>query len=388
MKKTLLFICFSVLMLCSCSKENEENEENQNVISKEHKENNICTELLPPNSNLTGKSNVAIINTYKWESGQTIRIKFLNGSNFLQEKVKEYSNKWTKYANLNFEFVTINENADIKISFKWNNDYGSWSYIGKSCQQISQTTPSMNFGWFETNTSETEFSRTILHEFGHAIGLIHEHQSPAANIPWNIYKVYEYYQRTQGWSTAQVDNNIFIKYSETQSNYSRYDSSSIMHYPVDASLTTNGFNVGFNTDFSDLDLATINYWYSFSIRSIVEPEERIDYIPWPQAIKSPNGRYSLRFFYSGSLCIFDLSNNSIIWQAGDIGYNRSTCELEANGNLILRGATSSRVGASKQTIWSSNTSEFPGARLHLQNDGSLVLIYNETVKWSSKLGKL
>lgn len=51
----------------------------------------------------------------------------------------------------------------------------------------------MNFGWFTNYTSDTEFSRTIIYEFGHALGLHHEHQSPTANIQWNKEKVYEYY---------------------------------------------------------------------------------------------------------------------------------------------------------------------------------------------------
>jgi len=51
----------------------------------------------------------------------------------------------------------------------------------------------MNFGWFDDNTSDSEFSRTVIHEFGHALGMIHEHQHPLAAIPWDKDKVYTYY---------------------------------------------------------------------------------------------------------------------------------------------------------------------------------------------------
>ena len=52
---------------------------------------------------------------------------------------------------------------------------------------------------------EREIRRLILHEFGHSLGLIHEHSSPAAG---SFFKdpelVYAYYQRTQGWDRAMV----------------------------------------------------------------------------------------------------------------------------------------------------------------------------------------
>ena len=43
----------------------------------------------------------------------------------------------------------------------------------------------MHFGSFTSATSETEYRRMILHEFGHALGFIHENQSPNANIACN-----------------------------------------------------------------------------------------------------------------------------------------------------------------------------------------------------------
>lgn len=38
-------------------------------------------------------------------------------------------------------------------------------------------------------------------------------------------------------------------------------------------------------------------------------------------------------------------------------------------------------------VWTSNTAEYPGSTLQLQDDGNLALIYNETITWSSKNGK-
>lgn len=115
----------------------------------------------------------------------------------------------------------------------------------------------MNFGWFNSSTSDQEFSRVAIHEFGHALGMIHEHQHPLASIPWDVNAVYQYYADTQGWSKAQVDNNIFAKYSTSQTNYSTYDQASIMHYPVEEELTIGNFSVGWNTVLSSTDKSFI-----------------------------------------------------------------------------------------------------------------------------------
>ena len=49
------------------------------------------------------------------------------------------------------------------------------------------------------STSEEEFARSILHEFGHALGMLHEHQSPANGIPWDETKLYDYYRAHYDW---------------------------------------------------------------------------------------------------------------------------------------------------------------------------------------------
>ncbi|WP_218780913.1 hypothetical protein [Paenibacillus amylolyticus] len=42
----------------------------------------------------------------------------------------------------------------------------------------------MNFGWFDQDTEESEFERTVMHEFGHALGCIHEHQTCPSTLGW------------------------------------------------------------------------------------------------------------------------------------------------------------------------------------------------------------
>jgi hypothetical protein len=212
----------------------------------------ICTELYAEDaSRAFGSKNVF------WTKNK-LRVRFLGGSSYVQSKIRQYANVWSNHANITFEFVD-NEPSDIRISFDKND--GSWSYIGRTNSYISANLPTMNFGWFTDRTSDSEFRRTTLHEFGHALGLAHEHQHPQASINWNRTAVYDYYQRTQGWSKSDVDNNIFQKYSANNSNYTEYDPKSVMHYYIPRSLVLGNWNPTFNTNLSDLDIQFVGKMY-------------------------------------------------------------------------------------------------------------------------------
>lgn len=55
---------------------------------------------------------------------------------------------------------------------------GSWSYIGTDALHLPKESASMNLGFVD--------AATVMHEFGHALGLIHEHQSPfKGGYEWN-----------------------------------------------------------------------------------------------------------------------------------------------------------------------------------------------------------
>ncbi|HKP51471.1 MAG TPA: H-type lectin domain-containing protein [Chloroflexia bacterium] len=188
-----------------------------------------------------------------WATGRTLRVQLLGGSSFVQGKVRQYAVVWGSYANIQMQFVATGT-AEIRVAF---NPGGSWSYVGTDNLAIPASKPTMNFGWFNDSTPDDEFSRVVIHEFGHALGCIHEHQSPAANIPWDKPKVYDYYAKTQGWTAAQVDTNIFAVYDRTTTQYSVFDAQSIMLYSIPASLTTNGYSTDWNRVLSATDKSFI-----------------------------------------------------------------------------------------------------------------------------------
>lgn len=195
----------------------------------------------------------------KWTPGTTIKVSFLNGTEWQHEKVEQYVPAWSKYANIKFEFLTKGV-GDVRISF---NKQGSYSYIGTDAKNRPAARETMNLGWINDTRTEEQLRSVILHEFGHALGLLHEHMNPLSNIKWNKPVVYAYYLQYEGWEKDMVDKQVFDRYSVSMTNKS-YDPKSIMHYPVPADFTLDQYSVGENTDLSANDKKLIAELYPFN----------------------------------------------------------------------------------------------------------------------------
>jgi len=131
--------------------------------------------------------------------------------------------------NIKFNYVNNMAESDIRITF--NPTLGAWSLIGTDCV-LQKNEATMNFGWFDVSTT--------IHEFGHALGMIHEHQNPkGSNINWNEQAVYKWASETQGWDQQTTFHNIIEKYDKTLLNGSEFDPESVMLYFFPGSLTNN-----------------------------------------------------------------------------------------------------------------------------------------------------
>ncbi len=195
---------------------------------------------------------------YIWENGSTLKVKFLSGSSAMRTKVFNMAKEWEQYANLRFELTGDNEPANIRI--RLDNKGGHNSAIGTTASQIPDNEKTMNLDTANFFT-DANMHGTVLHEFGHAIGLLHEHYSPLAGIKWNKPVVVEELKRTQGWDEESIYYNLFQTVAMMYTNGTGYDKSSIMHYPVFSRWTTDGFSVDWNNYLSAADKVFIGQLY-------------------------------------------------------------------------------------------------------------------------------
>jgi serralysin len=223
-----------------------------------------CFTWAPDRPASPGADKAALLKENQWAEGSIITIAFLDGNQAIQDKVRKFAKLWTTAANgpanLTFSFVPNSQEAMIRISFQ---HPGSWSVLGTSCEQITdKSRPTMNFGWFDSSTDDEEVRRTVLHEFGHAIGLIHEHQNPQGGIPWNRQAVTDDLQGPPNhWDLDTIEFNMFHKFKPNQVSATTVDPDSIMMYPIPPHWTENGFSAGLNTDLSAKDIELVKKAY-------------------------------------------------------------------------------------------------------------------------------
>ncbi|HPN58985.1 MAG TPA: M12 family metallopeptidase [Chitinophagaceae bacterium] len=261
----------------------------------------VGDEMLPGMADTTTGRSVS--DNYKtWENGAVLLVKFMNntGSPAIRERITRYAKEWEKFANIKLNFVPDNTpTTNIRIRLGSRRDkLGHNSAVGIDNDQRAQARQTMNLDTsdfldhdFFLNDLKTggpfykflvakgkdmksytypqfyndvidfpsplpRFAEkvakgTTMHEFGHALGLLHEQSYPGA-IKWNKDTVYKYYEQYD-WDKAKTDFNVLEISEQFFTNGTAYDPKSIMHYSIPAWQTVDGYSVDENYEMSDGD---------------------------------------------------------------------------------------------------------------------------------------
>lgn len=237
-----------------------------------------------------------------WRVG-TLQVSFKGGDAGLHGKIAEAADIWSEYGNIVFDFgydedkgtYRLWEEEDtshIRVGF---DQPGYWSLVGTDSTDRAIVEPgdiTLNLSGFAEHLPR-DWKGIVLHEFGHALGFHHEHQTPAMECDFDWNKLYEYLGGPPNyWPKWKVDHNL-RQLQAGGLTYSAHDSNSIMHYSFPAWMFINKEQSSCftpeNTELSDMDMDMMEDAYPFEDGLIaVVDEERIETLRRLMASQSPD----------------------------------------------------------------------------------------------------
>jgi hypothetical protein len=210
-------------------------------------------EPLPPQS-------ITFLKGKFWPNGTRLKVAFSGGNSATNAKVLRYAAMWSKYANIDFLDVGTGDAWDVLVGY---GQLGYWSMVGTDSRFARQQGgTSLNLQGFDSGRMpESEWSRVVCHEFGHALGALHEQARPEVVARLDPSACYSYFLRTQGWSRQTVDDQILSPLDPGTTVESVEDDTSIMMYNFPKEVTKDHRPIAGGTKINELDGQTIALVY-------------------------------------------------------------------------------------------------------------------------------
>lgn len=180
----------------------------------------------------------------------TLGVHFLNGNEGQKALVRQAADQWLAGelgTLVQFRFDVPRASAQLTVNLLSDRNN---SIVGRTSADYARVQATMNF--------VDIVDHIAMHEFGHALGLDHEHQNPGVAIQWNRAAVIADMAK-QGWTPEMCEQNIFTRYGSEYACVGdpSFNKESIMLYPTPRSWTLDGFSSGTNADISERDRSCI-----------------------------------------------------------------------------------------------------------------------------------
>lgn len=207
-------------------------------------------------------AHLAVMTSKYWGAGGVkLGVAFLDVQDpALKAKILYYANSWNRDGNANIVFTEASASmAQVRVTTTPGSGY--WSYLGVDILHIPRGQPTLNLDSFSLSTPESEYRRVVPHEFFHTCGGAHEAPREAILALLDEQKTLAYFERTQGWSEADVRAQILTPIPESQLMANAADVYSCMCYAFPGSVTKSGQPIpgGSYIDSFDADLASRLY---------------------------------------------------------------------------------------------------------------------------------
>ena len=205
---------------------------------------------------------MALMKAKIWDRNRTIRIFIERTSRTaLRNAIHDAIQIWGRVIATRLDPTASRGSNDIHIGYK---RPGFFSAVGTDSRVASfrrRYGLSLNINDRAPNYDEDKYRAVALHELGHALGAVHEHQSPESNIPWDEGALLRHYRQAPNrWNLDKVRYQITRKFNRIEITNSAYDEDSIMLYPVlekflrkDAAGRWKRFVTGWNRELSTED---------------------------------------------------------------------------------------------------------------------------------------
>ncbi|QLJ03718.1 hypothetical protein HZZ00_23830 [Streptomyces sp. NEAU-sy36] len=165
-------------------------------------------------------------------TGELRRVPWAGGKE-QQDVVRECFAQWEALG-VGVAFAEVGDRGEAELRIGFQAGGGSWSAVGREALAVGRAERTMNLGWDVTAQGERG---TVLHEIGHALGLVHEHQNPSAGLHWDDEAVYaELAGPPNHWSRETTYTNVLRALDAGESRGAVWDPCSVMALPFGPGL--------------------------------------------------------------------------------------------------------------------------------------------------------